>query len=82
LFKNGWPLKKGEIEIFYLPSYSPELNPDEYLNGDLKLNVHSGVPARNQSELERKTKSFMRSIAKRPYHVINYFKHPKVKYEA
>ena len=24
------------IEVFYLPSYSPELNPDEYFNGTLK----------------------------------------------
>jgi len=71
---------KEAIEVFYLPSYSPELNPDEYLNGDLKLRVHSGLPARNQKELERKTKSFMQSIAKRPQHVQNYFKHPKVKY--
>lgn len=73
---------KEAIEVFYLPSYSPELNPDEYLNGDLKLRVHSGMPARNQKELERKTKSFMQSIAKRPQHVQNYFKHPKVKYAA
>ena len=34
---------KNEIEIFFLPSYSPELNPDEYLNCDLKDGVHSGV---------------------------------------
>src|SRR5210317_1965815 len=27
---------EDEIEIFFLPSYSPELNPDEYLNCDLK----------------------------------------------
>jgi len=26
---------QDEIEVFFLPSYSPELNPDEYLNGDL-----------------------------------------------
>ena len=29
-----------EIELFYIPSYSPELNPDEYLNRDLKKNVN------------------------------------------
>jgi len=37
---------KGEIEGFYLPFYSPELNPDEYLNGNLKNKVHSGTPIR------------------------------------
>ena len=25
-----------KIELFFLPVYAPELNPDEYLNGDLK----------------------------------------------
>jgi transposase len=28
---------RAQIEVFYLPSYSPELNPDEYLNCDLKV---------------------------------------------
>lgn len=82
IVKEWLSAHKDAIEVFYLPSYSPELNPDEYLNGDLKLRVHSGMPARNQKELERKTKSFMQSIAKRPQHVQNYFKHPKVKYAA
>jgi hypothetical protein len=31
---------REQIEVFYLPSYSPELNPDEYLNCDLKDGVH------------------------------------------
>ena len=32
-----WLSEHGEqIEVFYLPSHSPELNPDERLNGDLK----------------------------------------------
>jgi len=33
---------KEQIEAFYLPSYSPALNPDEYPNGNLKTSVHSG----------------------------------------
>jgi transposase len=71
-----------EITIFYLPSYAPELNPDEYLNGDLKGRVHSGLPARSQNDLEHKTRSFMRKLQKRPEHVRSYFRHPKVKYAA
>ncbi len=35
-----------KIEVFYLPSYSPELNPDECLNADLKAAVTSKAPAR------------------------------------
>jgi transposase len=71
-----------QIEIFYLPSYSPELNPDEYLNGNLKNRVHSGKPVRNQEDLEKKTRSFMRTLLKQPAHVRSYFKHPKVAYAA
>lgn len=28
---------KSVIDVFYLPAYSSELNPDEYLSGDLKM---------------------------------------------
>lgn len=42
------PERDKEIDPFYLPSYSPELNPDEYLDCDLKCGVHSGTPARNK----------------------------------
>ena len=71
-----------EIAVFYLPSYSPELNPDEYLNGDLKHCIRSGLPARTEKALTKKTRSFMRKLQNRPKHVSNYFKHPKIAYAA
>ena len=71
-----------EIAVFYLPSYSPELNPDEYLNNNLKQRVHSGIPARTEKELRKKTRSFMRMLVKRPHHVKKYFEHKKVAYAA
>jgi len=73
---------KELIEVFYLSSYSPELNPDEYLNGNLKNKVHSGTPIRNREDLEKKTRSFIRTLVKRPEHVRSYFSHPKVAYAA
>jgi len=45
---------REKIELFFLPSYSPELKLDEYLNCDLKAGVHSGVPARTKGELKKK----------------------------
>ena len=71
-----------EIAVFYLPSYSPELNPDKYLNGDLKHCIRSGLPARTVKALTKKTRSFMRKLQNRPKHVSNYFKHPKIAYAA
>jgi transposase len=73
---------KERIEVFYLPSYSPEINPDEYLNGDLKHCIRSGLPARTEIQLTKKTRSFMRKLQNRPHHVQNYFKHPKIAYAA
>jgi transposase len=73
---------KEQIEVFYLPSYSPELNPDEYLNCDLKYGVHSGIPARNDKELKGKLVSHMRMLQKKPGRVRKYFEHPRIRYAA
>lgn len=73
---------REQIEVFYLPSYSPELNPDEYLNCDLKVGVHTGVPATSKSELARKAIGHLRMLQKRPARVAKYFKHPKIAYAA
>jgi transposase len=71
-----------EIELFFLPSYSPELNPDEYLNCDLKAGVHSKPPARSHKELKKNVESHMRKLQKSPKRVASYFKHRKIAYAA
>ena len=42
---------RTKIEVFYLPAYSPELNPDEGLNADLKQAVTRKPPARTNTTL-------------------------------
>jgi transposase len=76
------PERDKEMEVFYLPSYSPELNPDEYLNCDLKCGVHSGTPARNKEQLSKKAIGHMRMLQKKPNRVRKYFHHPKIRYAA
>jgi transposase len=71
---------ESEIEIFFLPSYSPELNPDEYLNCDLKQGVHSGIPARSKKQLKQKAIAHLRKLQKLPGRVIKYFNNPKIAY--
>lgn len=73
---------QDKIELFFLPSYSPELNPDEYLNNDLKNGVHSKTPARTRAQLHKRAISHLRMVQKTPKRVQNYFKHPKVAYAA
>ncbi len=74
--------KKDKITVVYLPSYSHELNPDEYLNNDLKHRVHSGTQAETVKDLKHKTESFMRAPLKRTHHVKKYFEHQTVVYAA
>lgn len=80
---NAWLAEHAEeIEVFYLPSYSPELNPDEYLNCDLKAGVHGGKPARDKKQLKKKVVSHMRMLQKKPGRVAKYFEHQKIRYAA
>ncbi|MGL4551405.1 MAG: transposase, partial [Gemmataceae bacterium] len=65
-----------------LPPYSPELNPVEYLNNDMKGAVNEpGMPDDREALLARVT-AFMNTLAAFPKHVMNYFLHPRVHYAA
>ncbi len=77
-------LEKHEvmIQVFYLPAYSPELNPDQYLNCDLKAGVHGGKPARNKEQLKQKTSKHMRIQQRKPNRVQKYFKREKIRHAA
>lgn len=78
-----WLLEnKDKIEIFYLPSYSPDRNPDEYLNCDLKNGLSSKVAPKNMEQLKKNIKSQMLIIQRNPDRVINYFRHDSIKYAA
>lgn len=64
---------RKRIELFFIPSYSPELNPDEYLNRDLKSNVHQAKSPRSFKQLKANVNSFMRMLQKTPGRIMKYF---------
>lgn len=70
------------IRLFFLPSYSPELNPDELLNQDVKSNALGRTRPRNQTELMDNVRSYLRSTQKQPHIVENYFQKDSVNYAA
>jgi transposase len=70
------------LELWYLPRRAPELNPDEYLNNDLKRGVHDNGLPNNRGELRGRIQSFMRKLLHLPEMVKGYFQHPKVQYAA
>lgn len=73
---------KEKIEVFYLPSYSPELNPDERLNADLKHAITTSVPKRTRQGLMKKTQEHMAMVKASPERVKTYFKDKHVAYAA
>jgi transposase len=75
-------LNKDKIELFYLPSYSPELNPEERLNADLKHVIRSKVPVRTKDKLKQATTEHMNMIVQNPERVKAYFGDQFVSYAA
>lgn len=74
--------RRKQIEVLYLPSYSPELNPEERLNADLKQVIRSKVPVRTKAKLHAAAETHMTDIASKPERVKTYFQDPRVQYAA
>ena len=78
-----WVAANAEkIALFYLPSYSPDLNPDEFLNSDLKATISREPETRRKGNLERTARSHMRRVQRKPEHAKNYFRAQSVRYAA
>lgn len=73
---------KNQIEVFFLPAYSPELNPAEYLNNQVKQQVHDRRPPMSVAQLKKRTASVLRRLQKLPARVSRYFHHPRIAYAA
>ncbi|KVF40991.1 hypothetical protein WJ09_24560 [Burkholderia vietnamiensis] len=71
-----------KIEVFYLPSYSPEFNPDEMLNADLKASITRLAPARSKGYLKKAAISHLHRLQKSPQRVARYFMHRPIRYAA
>lgn len=65
---------KDEIEVFYLPPYAPEYNPDELVNSDLKRSVGRKTSSQSKDELEHNVRSHLKGLQLKPSK-INFFFH-------
>jgi len=72
--------RTDRIALFYLPSYSPELNPDEFLNGDLKGEIGRRADSPRKGILARRALCTMRRIQKQPRRVQKYFEAETTQY--
>jgi transposase len=73
---------KEKIELFFLPAYSPEKNPDEYLNCDLKQGLSAKPSPKNQEKLIENLENHMQMLKQCPQRVQKYFNHKDIQYAA
>jgi site-specific recombinase XerD/transposase len=80
--KNWVEENEARLRLIFLPSYSPEINPDELLNQDVKSNALGRQRPADQTELMSKVRSYLRSRQCKPDIVANYFQGKHVQYAA
>lgn len=80
LVKDWVAAHNNAIELFFLPPYSPQHNPDEYLNGNLKRELAKKGFSKNADVLESKARGTMKRFQMNPDHVRNLFNAEKVRY--
>jgi transposase len=73
---------KDRLQLFSLPPYSPELNPDERVWNDLKNNALGRRQIDSPKQLQKATVSHLRSVQKSPQRVRSYFQNETTKYAA
>lgn len=80
---KAWAAAHREaIELFFLPSYSPEKNPDEYLNCDLKYGMSEKPAPKNEKQLRENVENHMTMLTQNSERVKKYFNHQEINYAA
>lgn len=72
----------GRIELHFLPGYSPELNPVELLNHDVKANAAGRRRPRSAGELREELHGYLRRRQRQPAVLVRFFDHPTTRYAA
>ena len=80
---TGWvQARSTRLKVFFLPGYSPELNPDELLNQDVKSNAVGRRRAADQTGLLVSVRGYLHSTQRQPFIVQRYFNESHVRYAA
>ena len=71
---------RARIRLILLPAYSPDLNPDEFLNHDVKQNAVGRRRANSRDDLIANVRGYLSSTQKQPAIVRRYYDAPPVRY--
>jgi len=72
----------GKLKLFFLPPYSPELNPDEFVWNDVKNNGVGRTLVHGPRDLHRAVVGRLRYLQKSPEIVRSFFQAPDTCYAA
>jgi transposase len=73
---------RERIELFFLPAYAPEHNPDEFLHNDLKQSLSRRTAATDRDGLKRSLRGYLRRLQRQPERVRAFFQAPTTRYAA
>jgi transposase len=80
---SAWVGRHAEqIQLHFLPGYSPELNPVELLNHDVKANAAGRRRPRSAKELRAELHGYLRRRQRHPEVLVRFFQHPATRYAA
>jgi transposase len=80
---SAWVGRHGErIELHFLPGYSPEPNPVELLNHDVKANAAGRRRPRSAAEFRDELHGYLRRRQRQPAVLVRFFDHPTTRYAA
>ncbi len=71
---------EGRLRLFYLPPYSPQLNPDELVWNTVKNGRIGKAVIKNEHDMKRVALGALRSLQKLPETVQRFFNHPELAY--
>ncbi len=74
--------QKGKLEVFFLPPYSPELNPDESVWNDLKNNGIGRMSIIGPDDMMQKVVDYMKGMQRAPELIRSFFQAPDTRYAA
>ena len=79
---NWLKMNRNKIELFFIPPYCPDLNPDEHVNSDVKNGIGMRSPSRTKECLTTAVEEHMGMLKNNPSRIKNYFKNTAISYAA
>jgi transposase len=73
---------RTQIRLFFFPTHSPELNPDEQVWNEIKHRQLGKQPIKSKSDLRKRLRSALKSLQQKAEKIRSFFKLPDTEYAA